>query len=371
MKIGILTLTLHTNYGGILQAYALQTVLERMGHEVMVFNRPFVPLKTRWCEVFKRIIKKSIGKDVVIFKELKYNREASYINQNVWEFRKKYIHERTIESLCEIRENDVDCIVVGSDQVWRPVYFESQWETGIENAYLDFTKGWDLKRVAYAASLGVDQWEQNSTTTETCKYAVKLFDAISVREPSGVSLLKDNFGVEATHVLDPTLLLTSDDYKNLFKVGKTPKSKGNLLVYILDPNKEKSKVVKRIAIEKQLNTFSVNNTLVKESAPLEERKLPSVEAWLRGFYDAEFVITDSFHACVFSILFNKPFAVFANEKRGASRIVSLLKMFGLEKSLLQGNTISGDVDYKPDEETYKKLYAWRNLSLEFLKKAGL
>lgn len=371
MKIGILTLTLHTNYGGILQAYALQTVLERMGHEVVVFNRPFVPLKTRWLEVFKRIIKKTIGKDVAIFKELKYNREAPYINHDVWEFRKKYINERTIDSLYEIRENDVDCIIVGSDQVWRPIYFEAQWHCGIKDAYLDFTKGWKIKRVAYAASLGVDQWEQNSKTTKMCKNAAKMFNAISVREQSGVSLLKYNLGVDATHVLDPTLLLDSDDYKKLFEVEKTPKSKGNLLVYILDPNKEKTKLVERIAIEKQLNTFSVNNSLIRESAPIEERKLPSVEAWLRGFYDAEFVVTDSFHACVFSILFNKPFVVFANENRGASRIVSLLKMFGMEKSLIRGNAISSGVDYKPDEETYRKLNDWRNLSFEFLKKAGL
>lgn len=371
MKIGILTLVLHTNYGGILQTYALQNILEQMGHEVVVFNRPFISLKTRWFEVLKRIIKKLIGKDVVIFKEIKYNREAAFLNEAVWNFRKKYIHERVIDKLSEIKECDVDCIIVGSDQVWRPIYFETQWHSGIKDAYLDFTKGWDIKRVAYAASFGVDQWEQNSTTTEACKNAAKMFDAISVREQMGVSLLKNNLGVDATHVLDPTFLLASDDYKNLFEIEKAPKSKGNLLVYILDPNKDKSKVVERIAIEKQLDTFCVNNTLVKESAPVDERKLPSVEAWLRGFYDAEFVITDSFHACVFSILFNKPFAVFANEKRGASRIVSLLKMFGLEKCLIRGNTISSDVDCKPDEETYKKLYAWRNLSLEFLKKAGL
>ena len=67
MKIGILTLTLHTNYGGILQAYALQTVLERMGHEVEVFNRLFTPSKTRWSQIPKRLVKKLLGRDVVLF----------------------------------------------------------------------------------------------------------------------------------------------------------------------------------------------------------------------------------------------------------------------------------------------------------------
>ena len=85
-----------------------------------------------------------------------------------------------------------------------------------------------------------------------------------------------------------------------------------------------------------LNTlpFRVNSEVEKPNAPIEKRCQPPVEKWLRGFYDANIVLTDSFHACVFSILFNKPVVAFGNEKRGMSRFTSLLEVFGLEKCLI-------------------------------------
>ena len=333
MKIGILTLTLHTNYGGILQAYALQTVLERMGHEVVVFNRPFTPRKTKWWQIPKRIVKKLLGRDVVIFSERKYNREAPILNQHVWEFRKKYIHERIVDKLTDIKEGDVDCIVVGSDQVWRPKYFKKQWQTGIEDAFLAFTKGWNIKRVAYAASFGVDKWEYTSEETIKCRDAIKMFDAISVREDSGVKLLRDNLGFAATHVLDPTLLLKEEDYISLINKVSTPISNGELLFYMLDPCEEKSEIVSHISNELHIKPFSVNRSGVKETAPARERILPSIEIWLRGFCDAKLVLTDSFHACVFSIIFGKPFLITANEKRGLTRLESLLKIVGVKDTL--------------------------------------
>lgn len=326
MKIGILTLTLHTNYGGILQAYALQTVLERMGHEVEVFNRPFIPQKTKWREIPKRIIKKISGRDVVIFRERRYNREAPILNSAIWEFRKKYIHERIINSLHEIEESDYDCIVVGSDQIWRPRYFKEQWQTGIEDAYLAFTKGWNIKRIAYAASFGVDSWEYTQNETTLCRECVKMFDAISVREDSGISLLKRNFGVDAIQVLDPTLLLNKEDYVALFEIAQTSISEGNLLVYILDSNKEKRNFINKIANDYRLKPFMVNKSLVKQNSSIHERILPPIESWLRGFSDAEMSITDSFHACVFSLIFNNKIVVINNLSRGNSRIHNILEI---------------------------------------------
>ena len=140
MKIAILSLVLHQNYGGILQSYALQTVLERMGHTVEVLIRPPVYPSTNWKEVPKRIVKKKLGRDEVIFKEARYKREAATLNKAVWDFRKQYIHERIINDSSEIKESDYDCIVVGSNQVWRPRYYKRTMGLRIENAYLSFTK---------------------------------------------------------------------------------------------------------------------------------------------------------------------------------------------------------------------------------------
>ena len=94
MKIGILSLALYNNYGGILQAYALQTCLERMGHEVVVFNKVLSIRHVSPQTLLKRIIKKLLGRDIVIFRERKTFREAPIVSKSLIDFRKKYIHEK-------------------------------------------------------------------------------------------------------------------------------------------------------------------------------------------------------------------------------------------------------------------------------------
>ncbi len=329
MKIGILTLPLHTNYGGILQAYALQTVLERIGHEVVVIDTPNVKSAPSLFTLAKRLVKRLLGYRVGVFSEWKHNRVYPIISQHTQPFVDKYIHRRVVNSPNELRANEFDAIIVGSDQVWRPKYYGK-----IEDAYLAFAKGWHIKRIAYAASFGTDDWEYTPEQTKTCGELLRMFDAVSVREASGVQLCKEHFGVEAQHVLDPTMLLAKEDYIRLVETADVPKSKGTLLNYILDDSPEKRALIEWVAKEKGLVPFRVNSRIEDHAAPLEERIQPPVEQWLRGFYDAEFVVTDSFHACVFSILFGKPFVVVGNKERGMARFESLLKMFGLEDRLV-------------------------------------
>ena len=367
MRIAILTLTLHTNYGGILQAYALQTLLEGMGHEVKVLNNtPELP-NTVWKEVPKRIIKKLMGRDVVIFKENLYKKECSIINKDVEEFRRKYIHEMVVESLDVIPSDEFDCIVVGSDQVWRPLYFKPHWRTEMAAAYLAFANGWDIKRVSYAASFGVDNWEYSKEETRICSDLARQFDAISVREASATSLTKKYLGINSQQVLDPTMLLPQDVYCRLIEAQETPGCGGNLLVYVLDRDAEKMAIVEKLVKEKDLVPFSINNTGIRETAPVQEKKLPSVESWLRGFRDAEFVVTDSFHACAFSIIFNKPFVVVANEERGAARFRFLKEMLGLENNIVaKANDVDFTKKYSVGKEAYEHLKQVKQKSIEFL-----
>ena len=364
MRIGILTFPLHTNYGGILQAYALQTVLERMGHEVVVFDTPNkCPLPPLWklpLSFAKRILLKSMGRIDRIFIERYNNSVQPIITKEIQPFIDEKIHRKVFTKFSKLDACDFDAIVVGSDQVWRSIYFIPMWfGQPMENAYLSFTKGWNIKRISYAASFGTDKWEYNEKQTLHSREALQMFDAVSVREENGVKLCKQYFDVDALHVLDPTMLLDANDYIELFKQKQTPKSKGNLLNYVLDETDEIESLIKKVASMKKMVPFAVNNPYEGDnSKPLNQRIKPSVETWLRGFYDADFVITDSFHACVFSIIFKKQFVVVGNKDRGMSRFESLLKLFGLEDRLVDVHcdvSILQQIDYDNVYSIYDKL----------------
>ncbi len=369
MKIGILTLPLHTNYGGILQAYALQTVLERMGHEVVVLDKSpyhYLPLWKMPFSYPKRILEKYVlgKKSVKVFAEQWYNRTYPIISQYTQTFIDTYIHRKEVNDLTKLDEKDFDALVVGSDQIWRVCYYSQ-----IENAFLAFTEGWKyLKRIAYAPSFGTDVWEYSQKQTEKCKLLLQKFDAVSVRESSGVELCAKNFGREAIHVLDPTLLLDRGDYERLIKQSKVQHHSNMLLQYILDEDKEKQELIEYIIKEKQLNIVRVNSKVEDITAKLEERIQPYVEQWLCGFYDADFVVTDSFHACVFSIIFNKPFIVCGNKKRGSARFLSLLSSFNLlDRYITDGINLSEVLDKTIDwSEINKKKENLKSFSWSFL-----
>lgn len=364
MKIGILTLPLHTNYGGILQAYALQTILERMGHEVVVFDTPNkIPLPPLWklpLSLGKRVLKKMLGKGGRVFCEHYQNKTRPVIAKNIQPFVDKYIHRKVIRSFVNLDSQEYNAIVVGSDQVWRCVYFPCLWlGQQMENAYLSFAQNWDIKKIAYAASFGTDDWEYNEEQTLNCRQLLQMFDFVSVREATGVNICKQYFNVDAEHVLDPTMLLSAQDYKTLFQKRQTPPSKGTLLNYVLDSTDEINHLIAKLSSVKKMIPFAVNNPYEEDdSKPLNQRIKPSVETWLRGFYDAEFVITDSFHACVFSIIFKKQFIVVGNKERGMARFESLLKMFDLEDRLVDEkvdiNTLQ-PIDYGKVYALYSKL----------------
>ena len=237
--------------------------------------------------------------------EQKVNRETPIIRQYTDKFIAQYIKRRIVNDYTDVHENDFDAIVVGSDQIWRPKYFRP-----IEHVYLDFTEGWNIRRIAYATSFGTDEWEYNKRQTRECGRLLQNFDAVSVREKSGIDLCRDHFHAQATQVLDPTMLLEAGDYIKLFEAVGTPKSPGTLLNYILDETPEKTALIEKIAKDKGLVPFRVNSKVENINAPLQERIQPPVEQWLRGFYDAEFIVTDSFHACVFSILFSRPLKMY-------------------------------------------------------------
>ncbi len=335
MKIGVLALQLRYNFGGILQAYALQKTLKELGHNAVHIDQHRYVTLGAWYKKYpiylKRALRKYLfGENLIVRADVAINNATNTISTHTEQFINKYINRIFTKDFSNITKENFDAFIVGSDQVWRPKYFFSK----IENAYLDFAKDWDIKRIAYAASFGTEDWEYTDEQTINCAALLKKFNAVSVRESSATVLCKEKFGAEALHVLDPTMLLEKEDYIKLFKETDTVQSNGNLFCYILDESTEKNTIISRISKEKEFTPFCVNSKYDNEEAPLEERIQQPVEKWLRAFYDADFVITDSFHGCVFSIIFNKPFIVYGNRERGFARFESLLSLYELEDRLV-------------------------------------
>jgi hypothetical protein len=332
MKIGILTQPLKTNYGGLLQAYALQKTLNDLDHETWIVDRDYPKLS------FKKKVLNQIKKRIPIgeFSIQPNAKENEIIGKHTSYFKNKYIGpitEKITQSseMQKLNALDFEAYVVGSDQVWRPKY-----SPGITNFFIDFAANeQDVKRLSYAASFGVEDWEFNEEQTSKCSMLAQEFDAVSVRESSGINLSKKYLGVKATHVLDPTMLLSLKDYVNLIDEERESKNAGNLMTYVLDITEEKEKFINDVAEYLNLSPFTVMQKVkLSRKTNINDSIFPPVTKWLKGFLDARFVITDSFHGCAFAILFNKPFLALGNKKRGVARFTSLLKMFDLEDRLV-------------------------------------
>ena len=317
MKIGIFTQPLKSNYGGILQNYAMQVVLKRLGHEAWTIDY----FRFTWLDWFVVVAKVTILK--CLGRKCKYPLTPTKVRRlenPLRRFALKYIQltqprvKYPTKSI--LQSYGFNALLVGSDQTWRPMY-----NGKIYDMYLQLAEGMNVKRVAYAASFGTDQWEYTPEQEAECARLAKQFDAISVREASGVGLCKEHFDVEATHVLDPTLLLTANDYNDMCK-GIEPREPF-VFAYILDMTEQKVAGIKAFAEAKGLPYF------IKSAGSAVENS-DSIELWLSYFRDAAYVITDSFHGTAFSINYNKDFFVFLNEKRGNSRFDSLLNLFNLK-----------------------------------------
>lgn len=324
MKIGILTQALTTNYGGILQNYALQITLMRLGHEVWTFDTCKTSWKD-WCvATIKTTIKKCLGK------KGRYQMtpvQKRKLEKPLRRFVKKNIlltSPRVKLPAAEwVDRYSLDGIIVGSDQVWRPLYNYGY----IDDMFLAFAKNAKIKRVAYAASFGTDNWEYSKEEEVVCSALAKKFNGISVREKNGIDLCRKHLGVDATHVLDPTLLLTKEDYTSL--CSGILKREPFVFAYILDHTSEKIEDIKHLAESKGLPY------LIKSAGPIVADN-DSIELWLSYFRDANYIITDSFHGTAFSIIFNKEFYVYGNVGRGNSRFESMLGEFELSERIISG-----------------------------------
>lgn len=363
MKIAILTLPLHTNYGGIIQNYALQTVLEKMGHEVYTINLNKPKAKINLAKapliISKRLIKKILGrKDGIIFLERKRNKDELVIKKYINRFINNKIHLTEPfylkRDLQKINHMGFNSIIVGSDQVWRIPYTYPD----IQTYFLDFIKNKNIQKIAYSASFGTDDIEFSEEQIKECGKLIKDFKRVSVREDSALDLINNKYKWECKYkpiqTLDPTMLLTKEEYINLSSDYKN-KLDGELFYYILDMTEDKKKVLDQMSKDLGYKPFTVKSISDNWFDDVQKQIVPPIELWLQAFNKAKYIFTDSFHGCVFSIIFNKDFVAYGNKERGLSRFDSLIRMFNIKDRFI----------YKYEDYSFsliQNLINWNNIN---------
>lgn len=345
MKIGLLTVPFNNNFGGFLQAYALKSVLTKLGHEVIIINRR----RNRGNRIKSTI--RNLLTSIGFLKDI-----DKILNINTDKFISRYLTPGTpyyfsSRELRKCKEYGLDFYIVGSDQVWRYKYAQDS----IDDFFFSFLRKDETPRISYAASFGIENLDYPEDKKNICSQLLKKFSGISVREYSGIKQLKD-LGVkqeEVSVVLDPTMLLDKNHYfSNLIQNINSTSSNKYIFSYVLDSTPDKEYFINKIAELKNLQIIQLKaqTDTMGQIAPIAP-----VEEWLQRIYYSDFVVTDSFHGTVFSILFNKPFIVIGNSSRGLTRFTSLLSMFGLEDRMI----ISND-DYR--ESLLEDSIDWSNVN---------
>lgn len=331
-RVGIITLPFNQNIGGVLQGYALMKAIKDLGRSPVLIDRRH-PLK-----------------DIPSSSDLEGLRNSDSLFASSYRLNKRFpTHSFVLEHILpvtrtfrdsadlarSIAKYKFDAVVAGSDQIWRARYAK----TLLRDFFLGFIPDHESRtaRISYAASFGTDK-HAYSDSIEDIRYFAQRFDAISVREDVGINLCRDALGVPSVHVLDPTLLHEPDHYVNLYRQKGVDQAEKYVLAYILDSDREKLEALESLAAHKSLPLFSTNGQPYDAQSALQHLATnATVEGWIASFHNADYVVTDSYHGTIFSILFNRPFTVFGNPSRGLSRFSSLLRIFGLEDRLITSN----------------------------------
>ena len=370
-SIGLITMHRVANHGSVLQALATQKAIEQLGYSCTIIDYAYPTdehLKKIGLDWYPherdlwQLIKKTLRR-----------RESAKLYQRLerfyW-FRKKYLKTTrksyyTNEALKKDAERwafDVYC--VGSDQVWNPKY------TMDDGAFvLDFVPE-GKRKISYASSFTVNEME-DVRQREFYAGHLKAFDAISVREQSGVELVKKLTVMGAKHVLDPVFLLTKEQW--IKTLGITEKKEKYVLFYSLNYMADtlpKMKVfVEKVMSEQKGLSKIVSNTALKSGCDVEVVNDDKTEAFVERIANASMVITDSFHASAFALLFGVAVYGFSGSKED-DRLYSLYRMMGVPERFVgmgeKNGTITGEWDA---EKLDKNIVQLRAESIEYLKDA--
>lgn len=363
MKIDIVTLHRAQNYGSVLQTFALQKQIEELGHQASILD--YYPERYTNKGLLKRLKNKSRRfKNPLVLLIAKLLIYPSYLRKGI-QFN-KFMHYLNLEkpSFATNEEGmgrftDADAYCAGSDQIWN-----SYWNEGVEKAlFLDFVPKGKLC-FSYAASIGLSNIPANEI--DETKLLLDKFEFLSLREDKGVELVKELGRTDAVQCLDPTLLMSKEEWSQY--ADDSYKGKDYVLTYNLHHDPEIDKCAKAIASKYhlQIRNISYNWHDIVRHGHLDW--CPTVEGFLGLIKNAKYVVADSFHATAFSIIFEKPFVVITPEV-ASSRLSSLLKMLGLDDHNINKFTSVKVIEQPIDYIRVKSIIATKQReSISFLNK---
>lgn len=335
MRVGILTIQSNVNLGNRLQNYALQTTLEQMGIQCETIKRN----KKGYYFTIKAYIRDIIKKDR---------------KSKIREFNKKINWSKYIASKDEVShelETEYDAIIIGSDQIWNPFFpFSSD---------SDYLPGIHINKIAYAASFGVDHFDDLELKAHIADL-LKGINSISVREEAGVKLVSQLINRDCQLVLDPTLLIDSEQWRAIEKQPSFALPDCYILKYILG---DSTSYINKMADQHNYAIIDMNDKML----PIGPQE------FIYLIDHAKIICTDSFHASVFSLLLEKSFVIFdrkSDDEDMSSRLDSFCNLFNKwdhrYDSKMFDLTQVQNVDYANNFKTIKEL---KGVSLEYLKKA--
>lgn len=346
MKIALMTIWHVKNYGAELQTYATVKTLQEMGHEVCVID----------YRLFERQKRSSLIGRILDFAHDLAPENIKF--ENFW--RKHIPSTKHYTSYDELKKDvpEADLYLVGSDQVWNP---EITKEKALAY-FLDFLPV-GKQMASYASSFGTDQWNASEELTQRVQELLNQFKAVACREKQGVDILKKQFSIIATHVVDPTLLRTN--YEEL--IGKI-KTRKTLAYYQLSSSPALYSFAESKAKELGLKFVDVNKKTNLTSTFTWNRR--SVEQWIKAIAESSFVITHSFHGVAMCLVHHRPFVAIYKSGNKISRLASLLKIAGLEDHLFTSIEAAEASDIWQKEIDWNKvdelLKVERERSMEYL-----
>lgn len=363
MKIEIITLHRITNFGSMLQTYATQTAIEKLGHKAEVID--FVPDgMTFWRGCWPNNDVPAWKKTIKLLPLWLVNvTQFNILNR----FMQKYIHTTPKRYGCyqDILDDipQADAYLSGSDQVWNTQ--NNNPKDDLKAYYLGFVPE-EKKRIAYAGSFGKNNFTEEESAI-ICEYIAK-YDHVAVREDDGLEILDRHGFHNGVHVVDPTLLLNAEEWTK-FANKKAPKEQ-YVFVYNLNRNALIKEIAQKIAAERGLKIINFADSL--DFIPgAKNRLFNTAMDFINHIANAEVVVTDSFHGTAFSINFSKQF-ICIKAPRYNSRLESILRQTGLIDTRMVGSAEEG-LEASRQLIDYSKVNAVmdeaRNKSYEYLKNA--